>query len=163
MRWPNFKFFWGREQQLINSTICVWTRVRTPLFSSSTNSLLLSSWATWDNRKVVWKDAESIFRRSFHGRPCCRIIRSLMVMLNRTVDITQPFLSPVCIWKLWSLFPSVQVKLLWKLLMRRTTWTTWSMRQRLSLCMLLKVDVELSLPFRALLDDDDDISFCCLW
>ena len=56
MRWPNFKFFWGREQQLINSTICVWTRVRTPLFSSSTNSLLLSSWATWDNRKVVWKD-----------------------------------------------------------------------------------------------------------
>ena len=29
--------------------------------------------------------------------------------------------------------------------------------------MLLKVDVELSLPFRALLDDDDDISFFCLW
>ena len=117
---------------------------------------------------MVEKDAESILQRSFDGRPRGRIIRSLMGMLNRRADNTQPCLSPVFIWKLWSLFPSVHVKLFWKLLMRRTTSCgipyAWSMRQRLSLWMLLKVDVEPSLPFRSLLDDDDDdISVCCLW
>ena len=42
--------------------ISVWTRVRPPLFSSNINSLLSSNWANWDNREMVWKDAEAIFQ-----------------------------------------------------------------------------------------------------
>ena len=50
-----------------NSTISVWTRARSPLFSSSINSLLSSNWATWDNREIDWKGAKSIFQRCFQG------------------------------------------------------------------------------------------------
>ena len=46
-------------------------------FSSTINSLLLSNWATWDNREMLCKDAESISPRSFHKRSRCRIGRSL--------------------------------------------------------------------------------------
>ena len=56
--------------------ISVWTRVRPPLFSSNINSLLSSNWANWDNREMVWKDAEAIFQWAFHGRCRCRIVRS---------------------------------------------------------------------------------------
>ena len=37
----------------INSTISVWIRARSPLFSSNQNSLLLSNKANWDNREKV--------------------------------------------------------------------------------------------------------------
>ena len=37
----------------INSTISVWTRARSPLFSSNQNSLLLSNRTNWDNREKV--------------------------------------------------------------------------------------------------------------
>ena len=67
-------FFDHRNGNTINSTISVWTRVRAPFFSSNWNSLLLSNWATWNNREMVWKDAESIFQRRFHGRRRCRIV-----------------------------------------------------------------------------------------
>ena len=61
----------------INSTLSVWTRAPSPLFSSNQNSLLLSNRANWDNREKVSKDAKSIQRR-FHGRRRCWIIRSLL-------------------------------------------------------------------------------------
>ena len=54
-------FFWGRERQGDNSTISVWTWARPHLFSSNINSLLLRNCATWDNREMVGKDAESIW------------------------------------------------------------------------------------------------------
>ena len=63
----------------------VWTRARPgrpPLFSSylnsPVNSLLLSNRATWENREVIWKDAESMWR--FHGCRRCRIVRSLIFL-----------------------------------------------------------------------------------
>ena len=63
-------FFEDGNGMVINSTMSVWTQVRPPLFSSYINSLILSNRATWDNREMVWKDAESIwfFQRGFHGR-----------------------------------------------------------------------------------------------
>ena len=80
VKWPkNLSFFWGRERQGVkNSTICVWTKLRPPLFSSNINFLLLSNCATRDNRQMVWKDAESIFKQDFPGRRRCRIVRSPM-------------------------------------------------------------------------------------
>ena len=62
----------------INSTISVRIRARSLLFSSKLNSLLLSNWAPWNNREKKWKDAKSIFRRRFHGRRRCRIVRSIL-------------------------------------------------------------------------------------
>ena len=62
----------------MNSTISVWTRAWPPLFSSNINSLLLSNWATLENREMVWKNAESIFQWRFHGRHRCLIVRSLI-------------------------------------------------------------------------------------
>ena len=56
------------NSKAINSTISVRNGARSPLFSSSQNSLLLSNRANSDNRENVWKDAKSIFERSFHGR-----------------------------------------------------------------------------------------------
>ena len=61
----------------INSTLSVWTRARSPLFSSSQNPLLLNNRANWDNRENFKKDAKSMFQWRFHGRRRCRIIRSL--------------------------------------------------------------------------------------
>ena len=49
-----------------------------PLLSSNLNFIVLSNWATWDNREMVWKDAESIIQRRFHERHRFRIVRSLM-------------------------------------------------------------------------------------
>ena len=65
VKWPNFNFTWERERKAINSTISVWTRVRSLLFSSIPNSLLLSSWVHEDNREKKWKDAKSIFSKDF--------------------------------------------------------------------------------------------------
>ena len=101
--WPFFVYFFAVPAQLttwndqilsliengnrkaLNSTISVWARARSPLFSSNQNSLLLSNRANWDNRENVLKtflkkDAESIFQRRFHGRRRCRIVRSLIVI-----------------------------------------------------------------------------------
>ena len=41
-----------------------------------------------------------------------RRITQSIVMLNRKADITKPFITPVFSWKLWSLFPTLHVKLL---------------------------------------------------
>ena len=71
----------------INSTISVLTRMRSLLVSSNINSLLLSKWATCDNREMVWKDAESIFQRGFHGRRCCRIVRSLITFAKDQINV----------------------------------------------------------------------------
>ena len=79
VKWPNFKFFEDGKSKATKSTISVWTRARLPLLSSNINSLLLSNWATWDSREMFWKDTESIFQRSFHGRRLCRIVSSLLV------------------------------------------------------------------------------------
>ena len=57
--------------------------MRPPLFSSNIKSLLLSNWVTWDNREMVWKNAESIFQRRFYGSRRCRIVRSLVLLLKR--------------------------------------------------------------------------------
>ena len=75
VKWLNFKFFWGRERQGDKFYHLCLNSDAAPLFSSNINSLLLSNWTTWDNREMVWKDAESIFQRGFHGRRRCRIVR----------------------------------------------------------------------------------------
>ena len=62
VKWPHFKFEYG------NGRISVWTLAWPPVLSSNQNSLLLSNSANSDNRENVWKDAKSIFERSFHGR-----------------------------------------------------------------------------------------------
>ena len=49
----------------INSTIPVWTRARSLLFSSLPKSLLLSKWAPWDNRKQKVKGCEVYFSATF--------------------------------------------------------------------------------------------------
>ena len=72
------RLLWGRERQAMNSAISVWTRAG-PLSSAPTQQ---SKWVTWDNCKMVWRDAESIFQRSFHGRRRCRFVRSQLVFLN---------------------------------------------------------------------------------
>ena len=87
-----------------------------------------------------------------------------VAMWNRRADITQPCLTPVFTWKLWSLFPTLHVKIVVKALDEKDN-LLW-----LSICTVCakgcpcgccrkpspqvpKVDVELSLPFRTLLDD----------
>ena len=75
VKWPNFNFFFEDENgKAINSTISVWTRALPPLFSSNLNPL--RNRTTSENREMVWKDAESIFHWSFHGRRRCRTVRS---------------------------------------------------------------------------------------
>ena len=54
-------FFEDGNGKAINSIISVRTRAWPPLFSSNINSPLLSNWANWNNRKMVWKDEVSIF------------------------------------------------------------------------------------------------------
>ena len=66
----------------INSTISVWTRVRSLLFSSNPNSLPLSNRAPRDNReKKKMKGCEVFFQRRSHERRRCRIVRSLLPIL----------------------------------------------------------------------------------
>ena len=67
----------------INSTISVWTRARSPLFSSNLNSLLLCNRATWDNSEIVWKDENCIFHRSLNVHRSCRFVRSLVLLQIR--------------------------------------------------------------------------------
>ena len=62
----------------INSTISFRTRPQSLLFSFTPNSLLLSNWATWNNRQKKWKDAKTIFQWRFHGGRHCWIVRSLI-------------------------------------------------------------------------------------
>ena len=53
VKWPNLILLENGNGEAINSTISVWTRARSPLFSSNHNSLLLSNRANWDNRAKV--------------------------------------------------------------------------------------------------------------
>ena len=78
VKWPNFKFFWGWERQGDKFYHLCLNLGMAPLFSSNINSLLLSIWATWDNREMLWKDAEYIFQGCFHRRCRCGIVRSLI-------------------------------------------------------------------------------------
>ena len=71
------------NDKAINSTISVWIRAWSPLFSSNENSPLLSNRENWDNREKVLKDAKSTFQRRFHGRLRYRIVRSLITKLRR--------------------------------------------------------------------------------
>ena len=80
VKWPNFRVFWGRERQGDKFYHLCLNSGAAPLFSSTINSLVLSNWVTKDNREMVWKDAESIFQRHFHGRRRCRIVRSLIFL-----------------------------------------------------------------------------------
>ena len=68
-----------RNCKAINSSISVRTWVRSLLFSSKLNSLLLSNWAPRNNREKLWMDVKSIFQWRFHGRRRCRNVRSLML------------------------------------------------------------------------------------
>ena len=69
----------------INSTIFVWTPLRSPPVPTYlVNSLLLlSNRATWDNGGIVSKDAKFIFQQRFPGRCRCRIVRSLVSRRSR--------------------------------------------------------------------------------
>ena len=64
----------------INFTSSLWTRMRSPLFSSNLTFLLLSNRVTWYKGGKVLKDAKSIFQQSFHWRHHCQIVRSLIVL-----------------------------------------------------------------------------------
>ena len=91
-------FFQHGNGNAINSTISVWTRVRPPFFSCNLNSLLLSNWATWNNREMVWKDAESIFQRRFHGRRRCRIVLKVPISGHvRSAGHVQPCVKQKCL------------------------------------------------------------------
>ena len=78
VKWPNFKFTWerGRQGDKFYHLCQNSGRVRSPLFSSNPNSLLLSNWASWNNHEKTWKYAKSIFQRRFHERRRCRIVSS---------------------------------------------------------------------------------------
>ena len=66
----NFELTGERERQ--GDTFCsLWTRTRSPLFSSHLTSLLSSNWVTWYKGEKVSK-----FHRRFHWRCRCRIVRS---------------------------------------------------------------------------------------
>ena len=78
VKWPNFKFTWerGRQGDKFYHLYQNSGPVRSALFSSNPNSLLLSNWASWNNHEKKWKDAQSIFQRRFHERRRCRIVSS---------------------------------------------------------------------------------------
>ena len=85
VKWPNFKFFWGRERQAHKFYHFCLNLDAVPSLHLQPKFPFLSNWATWDNREKKWKDAKAIFQGRFHGRPRCRIVRSLLVNLrNRT-------------------------------------------------------------------------------
>ena len=92
MKWLNFKSFWGQERQGDKFYHLCLNSPRLPLFSSNLNSTLLSNRTTWENREMVWKDAESIFRWRFHGRRRCRIVRSLYMLRFNFVLVSIFFL-----------------------------------------------------------------------
>ena len=46
----------------------------------------LSNRTIWENREMVWKDAESISQWRFHRRRRCRIVRSLISTDNGNVE-----------------------------------------------------------------------------
>ena len=50
----------------INVTFSLWTRTRSPLFSSNLTFLLSSDWVTWYKAEKVSKDVKSVFQRRFH-------------------------------------------------------------------------------------------------
>ena len=88
VKWPNFNFTWERERKAINSTISVWTRVRSLLFSSIPNSLLLSSWVHKDNREKKNERMRSLFSAKFSWTsPLSDGIRSLLLNINRTFHL----------------------------------------------------------------------------
>ena len=64
--------------KVINSTISVWTRARSPIFSSNQNSLLLSNKANWVITKKFKRMRSLLFKERFHGRCRCRIVRFLI-------------------------------------------------------------------------------------
>ena len=87
----NFELTGERERQ--GDTFCsLWTRTRSPLFSSHLTSLLSSNWVTWYKGEKVSK-----FHRRFHW-PCrCRIVRSYVFIeggkgnASKTIGVcTQP-------------------------------------------------------------------------
>ena len=87
----------------INSSISVWTRARSPLFSSNAKYLLLRNWAPRANREEKWKDAKSIYQRRFHGRCRCRIVRStvwctcnVVVLVIKPIIYCLALLLPSC-------------------------------------------------------------------
>ena len=68
----NFELTGERERQ--GNTFCsLWTRTRSPLFSSNLTSILQVT-----GRLGIRAKRFQIFQRGFHLRCCCRIIRSLM-------------------------------------------------------------------------------------
>ena len=83
VKWPNFNFTWERERKAINSTISVWTRVRSLLFSSIPNSLLLSSWVHEDNREKRVKGCEVYFQQSFRGRRRCQMVYKVPIIKHK--------------------------------------------------------------------------------
>ena len=53
------------NDKAINSTISVWNRARSLLFSSDLNSLLLRNWTTWDDGKKSERMLSLFFRDVF--------------------------------------------------------------------------------------------------
>ena len=67
VRWPNFELIWEWEWQGDKYYyIFLWTRTRSPLFSSNPTSQLSSHWVTWFKWGKFSKGAKSIFQRRFH-------------------------------------------------------------------------------------------------
>ena len=106
-------FFEDRNSKAINSTISVWTQEQPPLFSSNLNSLLLSNRVTCENRKMVWKDAESIFSVTFSW---------MSPLLDRTVTNCTCWWPPIIL----SSFP-------WQHSFYWHEWCTWKFILKLKL------------------------------
>ena len=78
-KWPKFESLPGNGNgKAINSTVSVWIRARSLLFSSNPKSLLLINCALGDNHEKKWKDAKSIFQWRFNRRRRRRLVRSLL-------------------------------------------------------------------------------------
>ena len=72
VNWPNS---WVTLEELQGDKFCYLclNSGAVPFFSSNLNSLILSNRATWDNREMIWRDANSIFQRRFREL-CCYLI-----------------------------------------------------------------------------------------
>ena len=70
-----------------NSTISLWTQMRSSLFSSNLTSQLSSNCVTWHKGKKVSKVTKSIFQWHFHWHHRCWIVTPLSMSQILTAKI----------------------------------------------------------------------------
>ena len=87
VKWPNFKVFWEQERQGDKFCHLCLNSGAAPSLQLYYKFPSLNNWATWDNREMVCKDAESISARGFHERSRCRIVRTTAISFSRQNDV----------------------------------------------------------------------------